>query len=123
MCIHRKADDCAVKTIHKRSKIQLAIGTVDLRDVAETLHTGRRGREIPLHQIIALQCALIAFRQAVRAFLSRQQPVFVAQSSIFHNWDAAQAPMHPAGCAHRSMGAAAVIVSGPIPFPHHDPHA
>lgn len=83
MCIHRKTDDCAVKTIHKRSKIQLAIGTVDLRDVAETLHTGRRGREIPPHQIIALQCALIAFCQAVRALLSRQKSVFIAQSIAF----------------------------------------
>ena len=40
--------------------------------------------------------------------------------SIYHNWDAALAPVHPAGCAPHSMGAAVVIVSGPIPFPRHN---
>lgn len=57
------------------SRYALAIGIFDLRDATETLHTGRRGREIPLCQIIALRCALIACCQTMLTLFSRQQSV------------------------------------------------
>ena len=123
MGAHCITDYRAIKTVQNCSEIQLTVCTFDFCHIADVLCSGRRCGKIPPHQnhfVMRENWSLSGYADAF-CVLTGDFPCITDNTS--HSLDAVLPAMLPVNCAPRSRDAVVVIVSGPIPFPHHDLYA
>ena len=79
--VHAQGEDLPVEAVHDRRDIELAVGTLDLRDVGQQLSPRSVRAEILTEQVLRRHRLWVGLRQALRTALTLMQPAMLAHQA------------------------------------------